>query len=183
LSTLGLVAFLYHVASRIAYVTGVGRALRREPRTDADYPGFYRRASLLMNNDAVSFVALALITQGTIRGVPRLPLVLIGATLIVVGLAVKLWAREAVGHANYYWRDFFGTPPAPRELGGPYRFLSSPMYTVGNLHLWGIALAAASLPGLIAAAFSHAAILVFNRVVEQPQVRVMYGSHNQSRGA
>lgn len=175
MTTLGLVAFLYHILSRLAYVIGVGSALRHEPRTDADYPRFYRRAAFLMNNDAVSFVVLSLVTQGTLHAWPRLPLAILGGALIVTGLGVKLWARSAVGPANYYWRDFFGQPPPPKVLGGPYRFLNSPMYTVGNLHLWGIALAAASLPGLIAAAFSHAAILVFNHVVEQPQVRIMYG--------
>jgi protein-S-isoprenylcysteine O-methyltransferase Ste14 len=152
----------------------VGRELRREPRHDSDYPRFYRRAAFLMNNDALSFVVLSLSTQGTLHA-PRLLLGIVGAALIVLGIGVKLWAREAVGTANYYWRDFFGQPPPPRVLGGPYRYLKSPMYTVGNLHLWGIALAAASLPGLVAAAFAHAAILVFNHVVEQPQVRIMYG--------
>jgi hypothetical protein len=50
------------------------------------------------------------------------------------------------------------------------------MYTVGNLHLWGLGLAAASLPAVIAAAFDHAASLIFNRVVEQPHVQRHYGA-------
>ena len=175
ISALAIGILLYQVAARLAYVIGVGRALRYQPRTDADYPQFYRRASFLMNHDAVAFVALCLITHDSLRVAHRAVLAVIGVFLIGIGLGVKLWARAAVGSANYYWRDFFGQPPPPRELGGPYRFLNSPMYTVGNLHLWGIALAAASLPGLIAAAFAHAAILVFNHVVEQPQVRMMYG--------
>jgi protein-S-isoprenylcysteine O-methyltransferase Ste14 len=61
-------------------------------------------------------------------------------------------------------------------LGGPYRYLRSPMYTVGNLHLWGLALIAASLPAVVASAFDHLAILGFNRVVEQPHVRRHYGA-------
>jgi len=176
MTTLGLAAFLYHVASRLAYVIGVGRALRGEPRAAADFPRFHRLATILMNNDAVSFLVLCVVTQGTLHHVPRVPLVIAGAFLTVLGLGVKLWARAAVGADNYYWHDFFGPPPAPKTLGGPYRYLRSPMYTVGNLHLWGLALAAASLPALIASAFDHAAILVFNRVVEQPHVRRMYGS-------
>jgi hypothetical protein len=49
------------------------------------------------------------------------------------------------------------------------------MYTVGNVHLVGLALAAASVPALVAAIFSHAAILIFNHVVERPHVRRLYG--------
>jgi hypothetical protein len=106
-----------------------------------------------------------------------------GAALTVTGLVVKVWAREAVGADNYYWRDFFGAPPPPLPggLGGPYRYLSSPMYTVGNLHLWGVALIAASWPGLVAAAFDHIAILTFNRIVEQPHVRRVYGATGPER--
>ncbi len=40
------------------------------------------------------------------------------------------------------------------------------MYTVVNLHLWGLALGAAL--------FDHGAILVFHHVVEQPHVNRRY---------
>jgi protein-S-isoprenylcysteine O-methyltransferase Ste14 len=61
-------------------------------------------------------------------------------------------------------------------VGGPYRYFRNPMYTIGNLHLAGLALAAASLPAFAAALFSHAAILAFNYVVERPHVRRLYGA-------
>jgi protein-S-isoprenylcysteine O-methyltransferase Ste14 len=184
-TTLGLAAFLYNIASRLAYVLWVGWALRREDREQhytrahgeaAGFARFRRIAAILMNNDAVSVLVLCGVTGWTIHALPHAWLLGAGALLTVVGLGVKLWARAAVGVDNYYWRDFFGAPPAPRVLGGPYRYLANPMYTLGNLHLWGIALAAASLPGLIAAAFNHAAILAFNHVVEQPHVRKLYGA-------
>jgi protein-S-isoprenylcysteine O-methyltransferase Ste14 len=173
----GALSFLYHMASRIAYVTGVGWMLRRpHHRADADFPRFRRAAAILMNNDAVSFLALCVLTRDSLHILPRAALVALGAGLTLLGIGVKLWARDAVGADNYYWRDFFGTPPAPRVLGGPYRYLRSPMYTVGNLHLWGLALIAASLPAVVASAFDHLAILGFNRVVEQPHVRRHYGA-------
>jgi len=181
MTVLGVAAFLYHIASRLAYVVGVGWMLRRPNRQAQDFPRFRRAAALLMNNDAVSVVALCVFTHDTIHGPNRVLLVIVGVLLTVTGLGVKLWARSAVGPDNYYWADFFGPPPPPRELGGPYRFLSSPMYTVGNLHLWGLALIAASLPGLIAAAFDYIAILAFNAVVEQPHVRKHYGVEQKRR--
>ena len=64
---------------------------------------------------------------------------------------------------------------APLEpAAGPYRYFRNPMYTVGNLQLWGLALGVASFPGLGAALFDHVAILVFNQVVEQPHVNRRY---------
>jgi protein-S-isoprenylcysteine O-methyltransferase Ste14 len=187
LTPLGLAAVLYHIVSRLTYVIWVGRALQREERTGqytkayGEVEGFIRfrrTAALIMNNDAVSFVVMCVLTYGTWpAGTARLPFVLIGAVLVVVGLGMKLWARAAVGADRYYWRDFFGQPTAggSAPVGGPYRFFKNPMYTVGNLHLAGLALVAASCPALAVSLFSLAAILVFNHVVERPHVRRLYG--------
>ena len=181
----GTLALVYHLTSRLAYVLWVGWALRRERRTghyartygaEGGFRRFRRVAAALMNNDGVSFVALCLLTRGTLPITePWWFLLVLGAMLAAVGIGVKLWARAAAGSYGYYWGDFFGTPVAPLEpAAGPYRYLKNPMYTVGNLHLWGLALGVASLPGLGAALFDHAAILTFNRVVEQPHVNRHY---------
>lgn len=187
MSIWGIAALLYHLASRLTYVFWVGRALQREERTGhyarafgeaAGFARFKRAAATVMNNDAVSFVVLCAVTHDTFPpGVSRVLLIFVGVLLTVVGLGMKLWARAAVGADRYYWRDFFGAAPAaaPAPVGGPYRYFRNPMYTVGNVHLAGLALAAASLPALGAALFSHAAILVFNHVVERPHVRRLYG--------
>ncbi len=181
----GFVALTYHLTSRLAYVVWVGWALRRErhaghyARTygaEVGFQRFRRVAATLMNNDGVSFVVLCLLTRGTLPiAAPWWLLVVLGAILAGVGIGVKLWARAAAGSDGYYWRDFFDTAAAPLEpAAGPYRYLNNPMYTVGNLHLWGLALGVASLPGLGAALLDHAAILTFNRVVEQPHVNRHY---------
>ena len=178
----GVLALAYHLTSRLAYVLWVGWALRREMRTShyaSAYEGFrrFRRvASALMNNDGVSFVVLCVLTRGTLPvAAPWWLLAAVGAALAGLGIGVKLWARAAVGSDGYYWGDFFGSRATSSEpAAGPYRYLKDPMYTVGNLQLWGLALGAASLPGLGAALFDHAAILVFNRVAEQPHVQRRY---------
>ena len=175
----------YHLTSRLAYVLWVGWALRRERRSgyytraygaEEGFRRFRRVATTLMNNDAVSFVALCLLTRGTLPiAVHWWLLVALGAILSGVGIGVKLWARAAAGADGYYWRDFFSPPTAPPvPAAGPYRYLHNPMYTVGNLQLWGLALGVASIPGLGAALFDHVAILVFNYIVEQPHVNLHY---------
>jgi len=181
----GTVALAYHLTSRLVYVLWVGWALQREKRTshyartygaEAGFRRFRRVAAALMNNDGLSFLVLCLLTRGTLPiAAPWWLLVALGAVLGGLGIGVKLWARAVAGSDSYYWSDFFNTADAPLKLvAGPYRYLDNPMYTVGNLHLWGLALGVASLPGLCAALFDHMAILVFNHAVEQPHVNGRY---------
>ena len=173
------VAIAYHVGSRLAYVIGVGVALIRQDRHQAltrlhgVEPGFrrFRRlASFLMNNDAVSFVLLCIVTRQTMPWeVPWLVLPGVGLLLIFIGLSTKLWAAARLGHSAYYWHNFFvPVPPAPPDPPGPYRYLRNPMYTVGYLHAYGFALLMGSGTGLLAAAFDQVAILVFHQLVEKP---------------
>jgi protein-S-isoprenylcysteine O-methyltransferase Ste14 len=51
---------------------------------------------------------------------------------------------------------------------GPYRFLSNPMYTIGYLQTYGVALIVGSWPGLVAAVFAHVSILLFHFLIEKP---------------
>src|SRR5207247_10006181 len=54
------------------------------------------------------------------------------------------------------------------NAAGLYRWLKSPTYTVGYLPVYGLALATASLVGLVAALFDQVAILTFYHLVEKP---------------
>jgi protein-S-isoprenylcysteine O-methyltransferase Ste14 len=172
-------ALSYHLASRLAYVVGIGVALTRQQHrqaftrrdgTERGFRRFRRLAAALMNNDAASFVLLCIVSRQTLPFTLPLAVQVGGGLLLVaVGLSVKLWAARGLGPAAYYWGDFFGVQePVIRTEPGPYRFLKNPMYTVGYLHAYGAALFAASLPGVIAALFDQVAILIFNRLVETP---------------
>ena len=177
----GTLALGYHIVSRLAYVLGIGWALRRQDRTgyftrrygrDAGFRRFRRMGSLLMANDGVSFIALCLTSRTTLPGaIPYGALLASGTVLMVVGVLTKLWARATLGAGAYYWQDFFidTTPTAPIGAG-PYRFLENPMYTVGYLQAYGFALATASLPGLVAAGIDQGAILAFYRAIEKPRI-------------
>ena len=178
-----MLALGYSVASRLAYVLYIGLALRRadaEPVSrDAAAPAyarFRRRAALLMYHDGIVFVAVCLLTRGTLDLPLGLAWRLAGAGLVAIGVAVKLWAAAALGADGYYWRDFFEpeTRPAP-TIAGPYRWLRNPMYTVGYVQTYGLALLVASLPGLVAAVFSQGAIVAFYRLVERPHYQRLYG--------
>jgi protein-S-isoprenylcysteine O-methyltransferase Ste14 len=175
----GVIALAYHFAARLAYVLYIGLALRREERTrylaerygpEGAFRRFRRMAAILMYNDATSFVVLCLASWGTLTvGLPRVPVLIVGAVLVIVGSSIKLWAAATLGAGPYYWRTFFVLDgwKGP-STAGPYRYLRNPMYTVGYLQTYGFALVTRSWPGLAAALIDHIAILLFYQLVEKP---------------
>ena len=181
ISIWGWVALGYHLASRLAYVLYVGCTLQREDRTghlarrygaEGGFRRFRRTAATFMNNDALSFIVMCVATRGTLSvGLDPRWTMGAGAVLVVVGVVTKLWAAATLGPAAYYWKNFFdpsGRGVSKAARAGPYRFLKNPMYTVGYLPAYGLALVTGSLPGLVAALVAQAAILTFYRRVEKP---------------
>jgi len=122
-----LIALAYHLASRLAYVLYIGLALTRQERSasftrrhgaDEGFRRFRRVAATLMHNDAASFVWLCVATRFTLRlDVLREATLVVGAVLVVVGLAVKLWAAASLAPGAYYWRDFFVPAGRPGPAG------------------------------------------------------------------
>jgi len=179
--------FTYAILSRMAYVLFVGGVLRREDR-DGRYTKRYgraeafrrfrRAAAIIMNHDAFALVVLCVATRETwdLPGGAAVAIAL-GAVLVIIGLATKLWAARTLGSNAYYWHNFFDPEAAIGPVSsGPYRFISSPMYTVGYLPTYGLALIFRSFPGLIAAVFSQAAILAFYFLVEKPHFQRLHRS-------
>jgi protein-S-isoprenylcysteine O-methyltransferase Ste14 len=176
--------FAYHLASRLAYVIGVGVALKRQEREqvftrvagiEAGFRRFRRFATALMLNDAIGFVVLCVVTPHTLPDVlPAALLAAAGLVLIFTGVWIKVWAARRLGYAAYYWYNFFAADDwvAP-DPPGPYRFLKNPMYTLGYLQTYGLALYFGSALGLIAAAFDQAAILAFYYLVEKPHFELL----------
>lgn len=188
-SVWGWAGLAFAVVSRLAYVLYVGRALRRQERSRegggaAAYRYFRRVASRVMTNDGVAFVAACVLGWHTLPAAwPRVALAVSGALVASVGVATKLWARATLGGDAYYWANFFvDTPAVTPARTGPYRFLRNPMYTVGYLHTYGLALMTASLPGLIAAVFDQSAILAFYRLVEKPHFERHRVAERNARG-
>lgn len=175
------VAFGCHIAARLAYVGYVWIGLERQQSDGwwtrqwglaGGFGRFRRGASIVMVLDAVSFVAVCLVGWGTLPAVlPRAAGVAAGVALILLGVGTKLWAAATLGDKAYYWYNFFEpaapTIPAAPAVTGPYRYLKNPMYTVGYLQTYGLALVTGSLSGLVASVCDQAAILVFHWRVER----------------
>ena len=171
------IVFAYAILSRLAYVLFVGWTLRREEGAGPDaFRRFRPRAMWVMNHDGFAFVLLCVVTRNTWT-LPFSPLatLVVGGLLAILGAGTKLWAARTLGGDAYYWHNFFEPDEAIGHVtSGPYRFISSPMYTIGYLHTYGLALMLRSFPGLVAAVFSQVAILAFYFIVERPHFRRLH---------
>jgi protein-S-isoprenylcysteine O-methyltransferase Ste14 len=103
---------------------------------------------------------------------------LAGLALVAIGFGGKFAATWSGGLEMYYCKDmFFG-----RDIGtgfvasGIFALIKSPMYGVGNLQLYGLALLANDWLAALLAAVFQISINVFDHFVEQPFVRKTYGS-------
>src|SRR5256886_10540895 len=111
-------ALAYHLASRLAYVLYVGLALRRQERTgyftrrygpEEGFRRFRRAAAILMSSDAVSFVALCLVSRNTLAiGLPRSLVLAAGVVFVLGGVLLQTFGaatpgRPAVSLANLLW--------------------------------------------------------------------------------
>jgi protein-S-isoprenylcysteine O-methyltransferase Ste14 len=169
--------FAAHIAARLTYVGYVWVGLTRQQSDswwtsrrgiEDGFARFRRGASVVMTIDALSFVAMCLGSWGTLPAfLPRVASIAVGVVLVLLGVGTKLWAAATLGGKAYYWYNFFtAAAPVARASTGPYRYLKNPMYTVGYLQTYGLALISGSLAGLIAAVCDQAAILVFHWRVE-----------------
>lgn len=171
--------FVYAVLSRLAYVLFVGWTLRREEGAGPEaFRRFRRRAAWVMYHDAFAFILLCVVTRNTwVLPVSPVGTFVAGFALGIIGLGTKLWAARTLGSNAYYWHNFFVPSATTGPVSsGPYRFVSNPMYTIGYLQTYGLALILQSFPGIIAAGFSQAAILIFYLVVERPHFQRLHRS-------
>lgn len=133
-------------------------------------------AGLMFLNQGLGVGCMAALHTPRLEQMVPAPLVLAaGLTLFVVGVLVKLSATLAAGVDVYYFRDMFVRRPlGPACVGGPYRFLRNPMYSVGQLQGYGYALLYISLPGLVAAGAGQLLIYAFYHWAERPFVQRAY---------
>lgn len=104
----------------------------------------------------------------------------LGVALVMTGTVGKAWATYLTGLDKYYYRDMFlGRDEAferkePFVVAGPYRYFSNPMYGIGYLSGYGLALIYRSWEYLICAAAFQASIYAFYFLFEKASIKRIY---------
>ena len=178
----GPLALGYFLVARVAYVLYASLELRSQSLrlglesrelAEARHATFHCRILRFQNVDGIAFLSLCVATRSTLPWDDWEPAFLTaGVLLTLAGFGTKAWAVRCLGASSYTWHDFF-VPKAKFEpcTSGPYRYFKDPMYTLGYLQTYGIALLCDSWYGLAASLFAHASILIVNEVVEKPHFR------------
>ncbi len=101
----------------------------------------------------------------------RFILTVLGGIGIITGFLINIWSAMLIGIDVYYYKDLFlGRPICGIIKKGPYKYLSNPMYGVGQLNGYGTALLSFSLVGIFAASMNQAMMFLFFYSVEKPHI-------------
>lgn len=182
-----LVGFIgLHVFFRMLYFFYIGGVLRRQSRRhiteplDEEWNIFKERAEFVLNADTLTFLLVIFITfligESPYQFDPELVLLVpnwmvqgVGVLFLIVGGIIKTNAYLTIGDKGWYWYNFFCPPEhGDYELKGVYQFLENPMYGLGYLPLFGVALVFLSTPGLLLAIFDWIVVWLFYFLYERP---------------
>lgn len=95
--------------------------------------------------------------------------------LIAIGLVVKIWSAYIVGMDIYYWKDMFlGRKICAFVEQGPYKYLANPMYGVGQLQGYGLAIYFNSWLGILACFLNQFLVFMFYFLAEKKFIYKTY---------
>jgi len=95
--------------------------------------------------------------------------------LSLIGFVIKVWSAKVVSIDIYYWKDMFlGKKVCEFVVTGPYKFLSNPMYGIGQLQAYAFAIYYESTIGLLAAFINQLLIFTFYFTQEKKFIKRVY---------
>lgn len=165
----------YAAVTALAYYAGNALLLGTRARehmiarhgVDVAWLRYERICALMFLNQGLGLGALGSSSYGRLESSPAV--VAAGIACVVVGVVVKVWSTLEIGVDIYFYKDMFvGRRDADLKVGGPYRWIPHPIYTVGQLHAYGYALLQRSWLALAGALACHVGIFVFYKVAEGP---------------
>ena len=179
-------AIIYFVCSTLVYLgfiflilTEYGLRLMLIERLGEEkaylyYEGFLAFA-FFHNGASLTFISQSSIGSGFLENTHPMIVMAIVVLLFVVGLVVKIWSAYVVGIPIYYWKDMFlGRKVSDFVVTGPYKYLSNPMYGIGQVQVYAIAIYYNSIYGLVFGAINQALVFLFYFVAEKPFIYRTY---------
>jgi len=127
------------------------------------YLAFEAILGFLFLNNVISIAYITSSTPGNIFSfIPREFLLVIVVIMSAVGLIVKILSAKVASIDIYYWKDMFlGRKIRDFIVMGPYKYFNNPMYGVGQLQAYAIAIWYGSLVGLLIAFLNQCLIFSF----------------------
>lgn len=100
---------------------------------------------------------------------------ILGSIGIIIGFVINIWSAMLIGIDVYYYKDLFlGRPVCGIIKKGPYKYLSNPMYGVGQFNGYGTALLSFSLVGVFAMGMNQMMMFLFFYNVEKPHINKFF---------
>jgi protein-S-isoprenylcysteine O-methyltransferase Ste14 len=180
------IAFLYYIIFEILYIgfiyavlpqNGLRLWLIKKFKSEEKAYFFYQCVlGFLFFNNGLSMSYFSTSTKSDILAfVPYELLIVIVGILFVTGFVVKIWSAKVVGIDIYYWKDMFlGRKICEFVCCGPYRFISNPMYGIGQLQGYAIAILNGSIPGLIVVFINQCLVFSFYFTMEKKFIKAVY---------
>lgn len=185
------IAFSYFVLSEIGYLGFITvvlsenglrhRFIKKWGSENNGYLAFEAILGFLFFHNAASIAYIASASRGTLFTVhDNSFLFVLTGIMFITGFSVKVLAAKAVSIEIYYWKDMFlGKKISDFVVTGPYKYLSNPMYGVGQLPAYASALWSGSKPGLIAAMINQILIFSFYFLVEKKFIDRVYKNYSK----
>jgi protein-S-isoprenylcysteine O-methyltransferase Ste14 len=153
--------------------------IRRWGDENEGYLAYEAILGLLFFHNGISIGYIASSSPGNLlQFIPGNFLLIIVAIMFINGFIVKTWAAQVVEIEIYYWKDMFlGKKICDFVVSGPYKYLNNPMYGIGQLQAYAIAIWYGSMYGLIAAFINQLLIFSFFYLVEKKFIKRVYQSN------
>ena len=155
--------------------------IRRWKTEEEAYLAFEAILGFLFFHNGASLGFIASASPGSLFDfMSRELLTLIVVLMTLGGFIIKIWSAKVVSIDIYYWKYMFlGRKITEFVVTGPYKFLSNPMYGVGQLQAYAFAIWYGSETGLIAAFANQFLIFTFYFTVEKKFINRVYLGNDQ----
>lgn len=131
--------------------------------------------SFFHNGFGLSFISQSSAGSGFFGSIPEIVTFGLVAVLFTVGMGIKIWSAYVVGIPIYYWKDMFlGKKVCDFVVTGPYKYFNNPMYGIGQLQVYAIAIYYNSIYGLIFGAINQGLVFLFYFTLEKPFIYRTY---------
>ncbi|MBG0860667.1 MAG: hypothetical protein IQL11_14295 [Bacteroidales bacterium] len=179
-------AIIYFMFSEIFYLGFISTVLlenglrhwfiRKWGDENRGYRAYETVLGFLFFHNGASIGYIASSTPDTLFHVPdNYPILILIALIFIAGFTIKVWAAKVVTIDIYYWKDMFlGRKICEFVVTGPYKYLSNPMYGVGQLPAYATAIWCGSKYGLLAAFINQFLIFTFYFIIEKKFINRTY---------